>query len=290
MNFFLLTTPPTDDYALLDSGEGEKLERYGKYILRRPDPQALWNKRLPVEEWTKADAQFVRRGRQAGWTYQREMPRRWTMHFADFTFWIRPTAFKHTGLFPEQLPHWRWLQSLLTDRGGSPSVLNLFGYTGGATLAAAAAGAHVVHVDGSKVAIAWGQENALASGLGDRPIRWILDDVRTFVKREMRRGNRYDGILLDPPKFGHGSKQELWTIEKDLIPLLVLCRELLTDHPLFFILNGYASDYSAIAYGNNLRDIFSDCGGQYEQGELAILEQGSGRLLPAGIFARWQLT
>ena len=167
------------------------------------------------------------------------------------------------------------------------SVLNLFGYTGGASLACAQAGAEVCHVDGSKVAIQWGKDNALLSGLEDKPIRWILDDARAFVKREIKRGNKYDGIILDPPAFGHGPNKELWKIEEHLVELLQMCREIMTDEPLFFLINGYASGYSAIAYENNLKELFSASGGSFEMGELAIAEKDSGRLLPCGIFARW---
>ena len=282
----ILTTIPSKEYALLDSGDGEKLERYGEYILRRPDPQALWKKQQSPTMWEQAHAVFVRDGKHTDWIMKRGMKEKWTITLAGLTFWIRPTAFKHTGIFPEQAPNWEWMQSCIKKRNTPVRVLNLFGYTGGASLAAAKAGAEVVHVDGSKVAISWGKDNAELSGLSQKPIRWILDDVRVFVRREIKRGNKYDGIILDPPAFGHGAKKEVWNIEKDLLPLLEMCRDILSDKPLFFLLNGYASGYSSIAYEQNIYPLMKSYGGTIERGELTIQEQ-SGRLLPAGIFARW---
>ncbi|MEK7644218.1 MAG: class I SAM-dependent methyltransferase [Patescibacteria group bacterium] len=292
----ILITKPSRDYELLDSGSGEKLERYGEYILRRPDPQALWEKNLSAEEWDKADASFRRDGLKGDWILKPGLPERWKINFGGLSFWIHPSSFKHTGLFPEQQSNWEWIAKQLritnyelriNDGGKRPSVLNLFGYTGGASLAAAQAGAEVCHVDGSKVAIKWGRENAEASGLADKPIRWILDDAREFVKREVKRGRKYDGIILDPPAFGHGPNKELWKIEDHLPELLKLCRAVMSDKPLFFLINGYASGYSAIAYENNLQELFKNDDGVFEKGELTIQEK-SGRLLPCGIFARWR--
>lgn len=280
-------TKPSKEYELLDSGDGEKLERYGKIVFRRPDPQALWTKSLNIQEWNKAQASFNREGKKGDWNLKGNIPERWQIEFGDLKLWIRPTSFKHTGLFPEQLPNWDWMREKITATKRNVNVLNLFGYTGGASIAAAQAGASVVHVDGSKVAIQWGKDNAKASGLEDKPIRWILDDARTFVKREIKRGNKYDGILLDPPAFGHGPKKELWKIEDDLPELLKLCAEIMSDKPLFFLINGYASGYSSVAYENNLKQLFEKCGGEFEKGELAIEESKSGKLLPCGIFSRW---
>ena len=279
-------TQPSTGYALLDSGDNEKLERYGEYIFRRPDPQALWPKNLPEKDWHKAHASFKRDGKKGDWDLAKNLPERWKINFGELQFWIRPTSFKHTGLFPEQLPNWDWMRNVITSAKRPVSVLNLFGYTGGATLACAQAGAEVCHVDGSKVAIQWARDNAAISGLGSKPIRWILDDARDFVKRELKRGRRYDGIILDPPAFGHGPNKELWQIEDHLVPLLKLCREVMTETPLFFLVNGYASGYSAIAYENNLQELFKQDDGVFEKGELVIAEE-SGRLLPCGIFARW---
>lgn len=282
----ILSTELSKDYELVDSGDGEKLERYGKYVLRRPDPQALWGKNLSEKEWDKADAGFFRDDEQKGeWKIKTKLPERWAIELDGLSFWIRPSAFKHTGLFPEQTPNWEWMENLIKKSKREISVLNLFGYTGGASLACAKAGASVCHIDGSKVAIRWARDNAEKSGLSEKPIRWILEDARKFAERETKRGKKYDGIILDPPAFGHGPNKELWKIEKDLPELLKLCRKIMSDKPLFFLLNGYASGYSAIAYENNLRALFDE--GDFEKGELTIRESKSGRLLPCGIFARW---
>lgn len=283
----LALTKPSKDYELLDSGVGEKLERYGKVVFRRPDPQALWMKSLDIQEWNKAQASFNREGKKGDWNLKGNIPERWQIEFGNLKLWIRPTSFKHTGLFPEQLPNWDWMREKIAAANRPVNVLNLFGYTGGASLAAAQAGASVVHVDGSKVAIQWGKDNAHASGLEEKPIRWILDDARVFAKREIKRGNKYDGILLDPPAFGHGPKKELWKIEDDLPELLKLCTEILSDKPIFFLINGYASGYSSIAYENNLKQLLHKFGGSFEKGELAIEESKSKKLLPCGIFSRW---
>lgn len=288
MELLIESTKPSKGYELLDSGDGEKLERYGKYTFRRPDPQALWAKNLSLKQWNEAHFSFRRDGKKGDWIMANGVEERWKMEFADLQFWIRPTAFKHTGLFPEQASNWNWMRSKIqASKRKDIKVLNLFGYTGGATLACAQAGASVVHVDGSKVAIGWGKDNAALSGLSEKPIRWILDDAREFVRREIKRGNKYDGILLDPPAFGHGPNKELWKIEEHLPELLKMCGEILSDDPLFFLINGYASGYSAIAYENNLTPMLEKFGGVFEKGELTLEESQTQRLLPCGIFARW---
>lgn len=286
-NLQILKTTAGRDYELLDSGSGEKLERYGKFILSRPDPQALWNKSLPVSEWQKADAVFIHSGTKGGWKKKPSVPEKWKIEFGGLSFFIKPTAFKHTGLFPEQEPNWQWIINNIKMAKRPVSVLNLFGYTGGATLAALSAGAQVAHVDGSKSAITWAKENAVVSGLADKPVRWILDDAREFVKREIRREVRYDGIVMDPPVFGHGPKKELWKIEDDFLGLMKICGEVLSKSPVFFLINGYSAGYSSIAYENNLSPLVEKFGGEIEKGELAIEESETGRLLPAGIFSRW---
>jgi 23S rRNA (cytosine1962-C5)-methyltransferase len=202
-------------------------------------------------------------------------------------FIIRPTSFKHTGLFPEQLPNWEWAGDKIRNAGRPINVLNLFGYTGGATLAAARAGASVTHVDASKTAVAWAKENAAASGLADAPIRFIVEDVVAFVKREVKRGTKYDAIIMDPPAFGHGPDGELWKIEEHLLELMKLCQELLSDTPLFVLMSGYAAGYSPLAFGYNLEQFEKKFGGRVECGDLAIQQRGSERMLPCGIFARW---
>ena len=310
----ILITQPGADYELIDSGDGEKLERYGKYVLRRPDPQALWKKVLPESEWKKADATFS--GDKKVWKKKNEsMQNEWQISFDNLKFNIKPTAFKHTGVFPEQFSNWSWIISIIKNQllkintntleaklpkgerevrlqilktdSKNIKVLNLFGYTGGATLAALSAGAEVTHVDGSKSAITWAKENAELSGLDKKPVRWIIDDARKFVMREIKRGGKYDGIIMDPPSFGRGGKGEIWKIETYFTKLLEECSKILSDNPLFFLINGYAAGYSSQAYYNTLKPIVEKHGGQFEIGELTIQESKSGRLLPCGIFARW---
>ena len=236
-----LTLLPQQHYELLDSGEEEKLERYGSVVLARPDPQALWEKYLSKTDWNSADGLYVRskgqgstvsRG-QGDWKTKKGFPRQWEVEFGGLKFQIRATSFKHTGLFPEQLSNWDWIRDRVGGLGMPPRVLNLFAYTGGATLAAAQMGAEVTHVDASKTAVAWARENAALSGLSNKPIRWITEDVLVFLKREVKRGNKYDAIIMDPPAFGHGPKDELWKIEDDLLTLIALCNEVLSDDPLF---------------------------------------------------------
>jgi len=313
-NSKILTINASSDYELIDSGEGEKLERFGKIFLSRPDPQALWKKKLPPAEWKKADALFdtqvVTKNERGDWKLKVTVPDRWEILFADLKFYIKPTAFKHVGIFPEQAPNWDWMRKVIKeyriqnegikgegDEKTDIEVLNLFAYTGGASLACAQAGAKVVHVDGSKVALTWARDNAELSGLKDQPIRWILDDARAFVKREIKRGRKYHGIIMDPPAFGHGPQNEVWKIEDDFLKLVEECISLLTDKPLFFLINGYSAGYSAVAYRNNLLPLVEKFGGNVEIGELAIQEsakektgntiQEEVRLLPCGIFARW---
>lgn len=290
MEYKILSTVPSEGYELLDSGEGEKLERYGTVLISRPDPQALWPKRLNEGEWKKANAYFKRVEKNAGWSTRGKVPERWPIEFAGLKFWIKLSAFKHTGLFPEQAENWNWIRRLVEQRKADNfpvNVLNLFGYTGGATLAAAQAGAEVCHVDGSKVAIGWARDNAELSGLKEKPIRWILDDAAKFVQREIKRGKKYDGIIMDPPAFGHGPKGEVWKIEESFLPFLENCQKILSENPLFFLINGYASGYSALAYKNDLNHIIVKEKGMIEVGELTIKEKDGERLLPAGIFARW---
>lgn len=285
----ILVTRASKDYELLDSGEGEKLERFGEVVLRRPDPQALWRKNLSEEKWKAAHATFTREGQNGSWNVTKGTPEKWNIDFSGLKLTIKPTAFKHTGLFPEQSTNWDWLKRVITNSEKKDlEVLNLFGYTGGASLICAQAGAKVVHVDSSKAAINWGKENAELSGLKDKPIRWILDDTRVFVEREIKRGRKYDGIIMDPPAFGHGAGNELWKIEEHFLDLVEDCKKILADEPTFFLINGYSAGYSAVAYKNNLLDLEKKSGGKVEIGELTLEETTSKRLLPAGIFARWE--
>ena len=283
----LMVTEPSADYELLDSGEGEKLERYGDIVIKRPDPQALWKKNLSEAEWKKAKAVFSS-GEKGSWEKTADVPDRWPVMIGGIKFYIKPSAFKHVGVFPEHAGNWKFIEEKISSAKRDVSVLNLFGYTGGATLAAAKAGADVCHLDGSKVAVKWARDNAELSGLHDKPIRWILDDARDFVKREIKRGRKYDGIIMDPPAFGHGSDGQVWKIEEDFIPFIDLVIEAMSDDPLFIIINGYASGYSPIAYGNILLEAQNKFGGEISIGEIGIRESQSGRILPAGIFGRWE--
>jgi 23S rRNA (cytosine1962-C5)-methyltransferase len=285
--FKVLTTKASKDYELMDSGDGEKLERFGAYILRRPDPQALWKKNLDEKLWKQADASFSRESDNAKWKIKEGTEKEWGISLTDLNFIIKPTAFKHTGLFPEQESNWVWIKEKIKQANRPIKVLNLFGYTGGATLAALSAGAEVTHVDGSKSVITWAKQNAAASNLADKKVRWIEDDARKFVQRELKRGNKYDAIIMDPPAFGHGANNEVWKIEEDFLSLLDLCFDILSDDPLFVLVNGYSAGYSAVAYENCLLSLSKKLGGEIEKGELTIEESKTGRLLPAGIFARW---
>ena len=287
-------TKTESSYTLLDSGEGEKLERFGLYILARPDPEALWPKKLSPEIWAKADATFTRKGASGAWKTTKNFPKNWNINYGGLVFELRPTSFKHVGIFPEQLSHWTWLEKKnknyelgIKNENSKIRVLNLFAYTGGATLSAAQAGSEVTHVDSSKVAILWAKKNAELSGLKDAPIRWMEDDVLKFLKREVKRGSRYDVVIMDPPAFGHGTGGALWKIERDFYELFSLVEQVLSENPLAVIVNGYTAGYSPITLENNIKKIADKFGGTIESGELAISEDGSSRLLPAGVFARW---
>lgn len=284
--------PKQKDYELLDSGQGEKLERYGDFILARPDPEALWRRRLSDEIWMNASFKFVRNGNRTKWITKEGASKSWDVSFGGLNFSIKPTSFKHTGLFPEQLLNWQWMEKIIKENKASYkepiAVLNLFAYTGGATLACAKAGAEVCHVDGSKTAVAWARENAELSNLKEAPIRWIIEDCIVFLKREIKRGRKYDAIIMDPPSFGHGPKDELWKIEESFLELMILCKQILSEKPLFVLINGYTAGYSPITYENNLKEMMEGKNGLIEIGELAIEESNSARLLPCGIFARWQ--
>lgn len=277
---------PTDwtDYELIDSGDGEKLERFGSYVLVRPDPRAIWTKSAP-DKWALADATYRRTDPKTGqWETKTSPPSPWQVQYDNLTFILRPTEFKHVGVFPEQAVNWNWLTKIIN---GKPlNVLNLFAYTGGATMAAAAAGAKVTHVDSVKSAIDWAHENVNTSKLEGKPVRWIEEDAYKFVLRESRRGSTYDGIIMDPPRFGRGTKGEVWKLEDDLPKLIAAAISILSHNPTFFLLNTYTADLSSIAIGNLLTSAISKHKGTVSFGELA-LKDSSGRLLPNGIFARW---
>lgn len=287
MDSHLFITKTTKDYELIDSGEGMKLERFGGYVLSRPDPEALWKRGLDLKIWNTADAIFARRGTVGVWTKKKDFPKSWVIEHGGLQFEVKPTSFKHVGIFPEQAQNWKFIETQIKKSKKELTVLNLFGYTGGASLAAAKAGAKVTHVDGSKVALTWAHLNQELSGLQDKPIRWILDDAISFLRREVKRGNTYDAIVMDPPAFGRGPKGEPWKIEEQFGELFELCMKVLSSAPCFFIINGYASGYSPTAYKNNLLHVQEKFGGTIETGELGIEESKTKRILPAGIVARW---
>jgi 23S rRNA (cytosine1962-C5)-methyltransferase len=286
----ILVTEKSKDYELLDSGEGEKLERYADFVLRRPDPQVLWSKNLPLAEWEKADAVYSRNGMSGKWEVKKEIGM-WKVSLNNLTFSLKLLPSKHLGIFPEQVAQWQWLEEKISkevQNGKKISVLNLFGYTGGASLACARAGASVCHVDASKFTVDATKVNMDNSGLGDKPVRLIVDDARKFVEREIKRGNKYDVILMDPPVYGKGNDGEVWKIEEDLVPLVSKITKILSPEPLAVILNGYASIYSSTTYAEVISSAMKDFPGHTSHGELYIKESKGERLLPCGIFARYE--
>jgi 23S rRNA (cytosine1962-C5)-methyltransferase len=287
----LLLADRWQDYQLLDTGGGMKLERWGDATLVRPDPQILWP-RAEDAAWKKWDGWYHRSETGGGrWEFRRTLPDSWHLRYGDLTLKIRPTDFKHTGLFPEQAVNWDWCtQKIRAARaaGREVSVLNLFGYTGAATVACAAAGAQVCHVDASKGVVQWCRENAALSGLAEARIRYITDDCLKFTQREARRGRRYDAIILDPPAYGRGSGGEVWKVEEHLWPLLLECRALLSEQPLFLLLNSYASKLSPLVLGNLLSELLPKHAGQITVGELGLPSQRRGTVLPCGVFGRWE--
>jgi 23S rRNA (cytosine1962-C5)-methyltransferase len=288
----LLIADDWDDYALLDSGHLKKLERFGSQTVIRPDPQAFWEPARPVDSW-KADAAFLSKNddEDGGGNWETLSPRAaedWPMRWNGLTFTARRTAFRHMGVFQEHSVHWRFAQEQIRAANRPVKVLNLFGYTGMMSLACAAAGAEVTHLDASPKSNGYGKDNQALSGLSDRTIRWIADDAMKFVAREIRRENRYDAIVLDPPKFGRGPKNETWRFEQDLPELLDNITELLVEKPLFVIATAYAVRLSYLALSQTLADRLASFGGIMEQGEMALPQQGSSRLLPTALYARWR--
>lgn len=279
-----LIAKPWDDYELLDSGENMKLERFGSIILARPETQALWKKARP-ELWDKVHATFSFEDKKGAWDSKKPVPEEWELSRGPLRFGARLTSFKHTGVFPEQAPNWDWVAERVRTHE-KPQVLNLFGYTGIMSIAAAQAGAFVTHVDASKQSLDWAHANAKRSALPEDSIRWILDDALAFAKREARRGAKYDGIILDPPAFGRGAKGEVWKIEESLPELLSALRDIFAEHAgAFLLMNGYAAGYASRSFAFAIESVFGKMGG--ESGELLIEETGSGRVLPAGIYARF---
>ena len=275
-------------YEVLYTSNGEKLERWGNYLLVRPDPQVVWNTPHTNPGWKKKNGHYHRSSKGGGeWEFF-SLPQQWSIHYGKLTFQLKPFSFKHTGLFPEQAANWDWFSNLIQNANRPIKVLNLFAYTGGATLAAAAAGASVTHVDASKGMVAWAKENAASSGLSDAPIRWIVDDCQKFVEREIRRGNHYDAIIMDPPSYGRGPKGEIWKIEDAIHPLVSLCSQLLSDKPLFFLINSYTTGFAAsvLTYLLGL-EVVSKFGGHVVSDEIGLPVTQSGLVLPCGSSGRW---
>ena len=278
------------DYEILDMASGMKLERWGKYVLSRPDPQIIWKEKTFKEKWKNLDAKYIRSNKGGGhWENVNSVPENWQVKYKDLTFNIKQMGFKHTGLFPEQAVNWDYMIDKIKKSNRKIKVLNLFAYTGGATVACAYAGADVVHVDSSKGMVAWAKENIASSNLTDRYVRFIVDDVIKFVKREIRRGNKYDAIVMDPPSFGRGANGEVWNIEESLYELVELCVQVLSDNPLFFLINSYTTGLSPKVLENVLLlTVNKKVNGKITSGEIGLPMTDSNLVLPCGIYGRWE--
>ena len=281
------------DYEVIDTSNGEKLERWGNYLLVRPDPQVIWNTPKIEKGWKKMNGHYHRSQKGGGeWEFF-DLPKQWTINYKspsfqqELSFNLKPFSFKHTGLFPEQASNWDWFGEKISKAGRPIKVLNLFAYTGGATLACAAAGANVTHVDASKGMVSWAKENVTSSGLQDRKVRYIVDDVVKFVNREIRRGNKYDAIIMDPPSYGRGTNGEVWKFEDNIYDLVELCSKVLTDKPLFFLINSYTTGISSMVLENILK-LNIHAKGKFSNGEIGIPMQNSNLVLPCGIYGRWE--
>ena len=279
-----------NDYEVIDCSKGEKLERWGDYLLVRPDPQVIWDTPKKEKGWRKMNGHYHRSSKGGGeWEFF-QLPKEWTIQYSlpinkKLTFHLKPFSFKHTGLFPEQAANWNWFSQLIADavsKGRQVKVLNLFAYTGGATLAAAAAGASVTHVDASKGMVTWAKENAISSGLKDAPIRWLVDDCVKFVEREIRRGNHYDAIIMDPPSYGRGPKGEIWKIEESVYPLIQLCSQILTDNPLFFLINSYTTGLQPAVLSYMISTVLGTANGTVTASEIGLPVSSNGLVLPCG--------
>ena len=281
------------DYEVIDTSSGEKLERWGDYILLRPDPQVIWNTKREHPLYKKLNGHYHRSTKGGGeWEFF-DLPTEWSINYKDLTFNLKPFSFKHTGLFPEQATNWDWFSSIIKrekarNQEREIKVLNLFAYTGGATLAAAKAGAHVTHVDASKGMVTWAKENAISSGLKDAPIRWLVDDCVKFVEREIRRGNKYDAIIMDPPSYGRGPKGETWKIEEAVFPLINICADILKSEPLFFLINSYTTGLQPAVLSYMLNTVLVErFGGKVEADEIGLPVSSNGLILPCGASGRY---
>ncbi len=279
-----------NDYKIIDMANGQKLEKWGKFILSRPDPQIIWNNKTYPEKWDKADAVYSRSKTGGGsWKYNKKLPDNWKIQYKELVFNIKPMGFKHTGLFPEQAVNWDWMIEKITKANRPIKVLNLFAYTGGASVACLYAGAEVCHVDSSKGMVQWAKENVQSSGLADKKIRYIVDDVNKFVQREIRRNNKYDAIIMDPPSYGRGAKGEVWQFENNIYDLVELCEKVLSDNPLFFLINSYTTGISSSVLGNILNlCINKKNNGNVTSGEIGLPMENSKLVLPCGIYGRWE--
>ncbi len=276
------------DYEILDMANGEKLERWGDVILIRPDPQIIWKSKSFPKKWESANARYNRSSSGGGgWKYNKKMPENWQIKYKDLTFNIKPMGFKHTGLFPEQAVNWDWMISKIKNAKRDIKVLNLFAYTGGATVACSYAGASVCHVDSSKGMTTWAKENVASSGLEKRPIRFIVDDVVKFVNREIRRGNKYDAIIMDPPSYGRGTNGEVWKFEENIADLVEVCTKVLSDNPLFFLINSYTTGISSTVLEDILR-LNIKKNGKFSHGEIGLPMRDSKLILPCGIYGKWE--
>lgn len=287
-----------NDYEVIDCSKGEKLERWGDYLLVRPDPQVIWDTPKKEKGWRKMNGHYHRSSKGGGeWEFF-QLPKEWTIQYSlpinkKLTFHLKPFSFKHTGLFPEQAANWNWFSQLIADavsKGRQVKVLNLFAYTGGATLAAAAAGASVTHVDASKGMVTWAKENAISSGLKDAPIRRLVDDCVKFVEREIRRGNHYDAIIMDPPSYGRGPKGEIWKIEESVYPLIQLCSQILTDNPLFFLINSYTTGLQPAVLSYMISTVLGTANGTVTASEIGLPVSSNGLVLPCGASGRYEAT
>ena len=276
------------DYAVLDCSDGEKLERWGNYTLVRPDPQVIWNTPKDWELWSRYDARYARSNTGGGAWNTKKLPDKWKIHYKELTFQVKPMNFKHTGVFPEQAANWDWAMERIRAAHRPIQVLNLFAYTGGATIACAAAGASVCHVDAARGMVSWARENAAVSGLEDRPVRWIVDDCAKFVEREIKRGRRYDAIIMDPPSYGRGPSGEVWKLEKNLYDFVSLCTGVLSENPLFVIINSYTTGLAPSVIGYISDSLFGrKYGGHTACDELGLPVTKSGLVLPCGATGRW---
>ena len=277
------------DYEILDMANGEKLERWGNIYLIRPDPQIIWKDKSYPNKWGQANARYNRSNTGGGaWEYKKRLPESWQIKYKNLTFNIKPMGFKHTGLFPEQAVNWDWMIKKIKDSRREINVLNLFAYTGGATVACLSAGASVCHVDSSKGMTTWAKENVESSGLRDRPVRFIIDDVVKFVQREIRRGRKYDAIIMDPPSYGRGKNGEVWQFENNIADLVELCTKVLSDNPLFFLINSYTTGISAKVLENILYLNMKNVKGTISSGEIGLPMKDSKLVLPCGIYGRWE--